>query len=122
MLEKTDAELLLAPAVTDIVGTRVRIRPVCGLPLMHMERPELTGIRRLGKEVFDKVAAGLGVLLLVPVLVGLALAVKATSRGPVLYRQERVGRDGRTFSMLTFRSMVVGADRASDRHPRAPAT
>ena len=113
-LEKTDAELLLAPAVTEIVGTRVRIRPVSGLPLMHMERPELTGIRRLGKDVFDKVAAGLGVLFLVPVLVGLAVAVKATSRGPVLYRQERVGRDGRTFSMLKFRSMVVGADRMVD--------
>ena len=113
-LEKTDAELLLAPAVTEIVGTRVRIRPVCGLPLMHMERPELTGIRRLAKDLFDKVAAGLGVLFLVPVLLGLALAVKATSRGPVLYRQERVGRDGQTFSMLKFRSMVTGADRMVD--------
>nr|WP_091768488.1 sugar transferase [Blastococcus aurantiacus] len=113
-LEKTDAELLLAPAVTEIVGTRVRIRPVCGLPLMHMERPELAGIRRLGKSLFDKVAAGIGVLVLIPVLVGLAVAVKATSRGPVLYRQERVGRDGQTFSMLKFRSMVVGADRMVD--------
>jgi exopolysaccharide biosynthesis polyprenyl glycosylphosphotransferase len=109
-LEKTRAELLLAPAVTEIVGTRVRIRPVCGLPLMHMERPELTGIRRLGKDVFDKVSAGAGVLFLLPVLLGIALAVKVTSHGPVFFRQQRVGRDGRTFSMLKFRSMVTGAD------------
>ena len=110
-LEKTAAELLLAPAVTEIVGTRVQIRPVSGLPLLHMERPELTGIRRLTKELFDRTAAAFGVLFLLPVLLGVALAVRATSRGPVFFRQERVGRDGRTFSMLKFRSMVVGADR-----------
>ena len=113
-LEKTPAELLLAPAVTEIVGTRVRIRPVCGLPLMHMERPELTGIRRVAKELFDRSAALLGVVLLAPVLLGIALAVKATSRGPVLFRQERVGREGQTFLMLKFRSMVTGAHRMID--------
>jgi exopolysaccharide biosynthesis polyprenyl glycosylphosphotransferase len=110
-LEKTPAELLLAPAVTEIVGTRVQIRPVSGLPLLHMERPELTGLRRLTKEYFDRTAAAFGVLLLLPILLGAALAVRTTSRGPVFYRQERVGRDGRTFSMLKFRSMVAGADR-----------
>jgi exopolysaccharide biosynthesis polyprenyl glycosylphosphotransferase len=109
-LEKTRAELLLAPAVTEIVGTRVRIRPVCGLPLMHMERPELTGIRRLTKELFDRSAALFGILFLAPALLGLALAVKVTSRGPVFFRQQRVGRDGELFSMLKFRSMVAGAD------------
>jgi exopolysaccharide biosynthesis polyprenyl glycosylphosphotransferase len=113
-LEKTRAELLLAPAVTEIVGTRVRIRPVCGLPLMHMERPELTGVRRLTKELFDRTAAAFGVLFLVPALLGVALAVKVTSRGPVFFRQERVGRDGQTFSMLKFRSMVTGADRMAE--------
>ena len=113
-LEKTRAELLLAPAITEIVGTRVRIRPVCGLPLMHMERPELTGIRRLGKSLFDKVFASLGVLFLLPVLVGIALAVKLTSRGPVFFRQERVGRDGRLFPMQKFRSMVTGAHQMVD--------
>jgi exopolysaccharide biosynthesis polyprenyl glycosylphosphotransferase len=110
-LEKTQAELLLAPAVTEIVGPRVRIRPVCGLPLLHMERPELRGVRRLTKSVFDRTAASLGLVFLSPLLLGIALAVKVTSRGPVFFRQERVGRDGQTFPMLKFRSMVVGADR-----------
>ncbi len=113
-LEDTDAELLLAPAVTEVAGPRVRIRPVAGLPLLHMERPELTGVRRLTKEAFDRASAALGILFLAPVLLGLALAVKVTSHGPVLFRQERIGRDGRTFSMLKFRSMVVGADRMVD--------
>ncbi|WP_448621570.1 sugar transferase [Geodermatophilus sp. URMC 65] len=113
-LEDTRAELLLAPAVTEVAGPRVRIRPVAGLPLLHMERPELTGVRRLTKEAFDRTSAALGILFLAPVLLGLALAVKVTSHGPVFFQQERIGRDGRTFSMLKFRSMVVGADRMVD--------
>src|SRR4051794_20691310 len=63
-LERTQAELLLAPAVTEVVGTRVQIRPVSGLPLLHMERPELTGVRRLTKSLFDKTAAAFGLFFL----------------------------------------------------------
>jgi exopolysaccharide biosynthesis polyprenyl glycosylphosphotransferase len=110
-LEKTRAELLLAPAVTEIAGPRVRIRPVCGLPLLHMERPELRGVRRLTKGTFDRTMAVVGLFLLLPLLCAIALAVGLTSRGGVFYRQERVGRDGQTFGMLKFRSMVAGADR-----------
>jgi len=110
-LEKTQAELLLAPAVTELVGTRVQIRPVSGLPLLHMERPELTGVRRLTKHLFDRSAAALGLIFLLPALLTVTLAIKVTSPGPVFFTQQRVGRDGRTFSMLKFRSMVPGADR-----------
>ena len=109
-LEKTRADLLLAPAVTEIAGPRVRIRPVCGLSLLQMERPELRGVRRLVKTAFDRTCAALGILLLVPVLLGVAMAVKATSRGPVFFRQERVGRDGRIFPMIKFRSMEADAE------------
>ncbi|WP_233517598.1 sugar transferase [Geodermatophilus marinus] len=110
-LEDTRAELLLAPAITEVAGPRVRIRPVAGLPLLHVERPELTGVRRLTKATFDRSSAILGILAIAPVLIALALAVKVTSSGPVFFRQERVGKDGRTFGMLKFRSMVAGADR-----------
>jgi exopolysaccharide biosynthesis polyprenyl glycosylphosphotransferase len=110
-LEDTDAELLLAPAVTDVVGPRVHIRPVAGLPLLHMERPELTGVRRFTKEFVDRSAAVVGLLLLAPVLLAIAAAVRLDSRGSVLFRQERVGRCGETFTMLKFRSMVQDAPR-----------
>ncbi|WNV76012.1 sugar transferase [Geodermatophilus sp. DSM 44513] len=113
-LEGTEAELLLAPAVTEVVGPRVSIRPVSGLPLLHVERPELTGSRRLAKHAFDLTGALSGLLVLAPALVGIAILIKVTSRGPVFFRQERIGRDGRTFRMLKFRSMVVGADRLVD--------
>ncbi len=108
-LEDTDAELLLAPAVTDVAGPRVHIRPVAGLPLLHVERPELTGIRRFAKEVVDRTAATVGLLLLAPVLLATAVAVRVTSAGPVLFRQERVGKCGELFTMLKFRSMVPNA-------------
>ncbi|MGY1609588.1 MULTISPECIES: sugar transferase [unclassified Geodermatophilus] len=113
-LEDTPSELLLAPAVTELVGSRVRIRPVSGLPLLHMERPELKGVRRLAKEAFDRTSAALGLLLLLPLLVGVAVTITTTSRGPVFFRQERVGRDGKPFRMFKFRSMVVDADRMVD--------
>jgi exopolysaccharide biosynthesis polyprenyl glycosylphosphotransferase len=108
-LEDTSAELLVAPAITDVVGPRIHIRPVAGLPLLHMDRPELTGVRRLTKGVFDRGAALLALLVLSPFLLCIAVAVKATSPGPVLFRQERIGLCGETFTMLKFRSMVQHA-------------
>lgn len=65
----------------------------------------------LSKRVMDVTCSGLGMLLLSPPLLAIALAVWLGDRGPVLYRQERVGRGGRPFTMLKFRSMVAGADR-----------
>ncbi|WP_245961914.1 sugar transferase [Quadrisphaera granulorum] len=109
-LEESHTQLYVAPAVTEVVGPRVAIRPVCGLPLLHLERPELTGFRRLLKGTVDRTAAAAGILVLAPVLIGIAVAVKLDSRGPVFFRQERVGLEGRTFSMLKFRSMVVDAE------------
>ncbi len=110
-LEGSDAELLVAPAITDVVGPRIHIRPVAGLPLLHMERPELTGVRRITKELFDRAASGFALLCLAPALLAIALAVRTTSRGPVLFRQERIGQCGEAFTMLKFRSMVQDADR-----------
>src|ERR1700737_1850013 len=66
--------------------------------------------RRYGKRLLDLSCAAAGLILLAPLLVGIALAVKCSSRGPVLFRQERVGRGGETFKIWKFRSMVAGAD------------
>jgi exopolysaccharide biosynthesis polyprenyl glycosylphosphotransferase len=109
-LETSKAELLLAPSLTEVVGTRVGIRPICGLPLLHMESPEFTGVRRLTKALFDRTFAALGLVLLAPLLIGLAVAIRVTSPGPVFFRQERIGQGGRPFRLLKFRSMVDHAD------------
>ncbi|WP_116449773.1 sugar transferase [Blastococcus litoris] len=109
-LEGTGIELLVAPGLIEVAGPRLHIRPFEGLPLLSVEQPCLEGWRRVVKGGVDRCAAALAVLVLAPVLVVLALAVRFTSTGPVLYRQERVGLGGRTFTMLKFRSMVADAD------------
>jgi lipopolysaccharide/colanic/teichoic acid biosynthesis glycosyltransferase len=75
--------------------------------------------RMPGKRLFDILASGAMLLLLLPVLVVVAIAVKLSDRGPAFYAQERVGRDGRLFKMWKFRSMVVGADQMVDEHREA---
>lgn len=109
-LEGTGIDLVVAPGIMDVAGPRVLTRPVDGLPLLHVEAPRFDGPRRILKSVMDRVGALLGLVLFLPVMVGVALAVKLDDGGPVLFRQERVGRDGATFRMLKFRTMVPDAE------------
>nr|WP_062338899.1 sugar transferase [Herbidospora sakaeratensis] len=119
-LEKSRTDLVVAPALMEVAGPRTTIRPVAGMPLLHVEHPELAGGRRLVKNVFDRVVAGLGLLLVSPLFLLIAVAVRATSPGPAFFRQTRVGKDGRTFTIVKFRTMGVDAENrkvelASDR-------
>ncbi|MFG1700925.1 sugar transferase [Nonomuraea sp. NPDC049309] len=109
-LERTLTELVVAPALMDVAGPRTMIRPVAGMPLLHVEHPELAGARQLVKNVFDRVVAAALLVLLAPLMIGLAVAVRATSPGPALFRQTRVGRDGRLFTILKFRTMRRGSE------------
>ncbi|MGY1630915.1 sugar transferase [Geodermatophilus sp. SYSU D01186] len=110
-LEGTGIELLVAPGLIEVAGPRLHIRPLEGLPLLTVEQPRFEGWRRVVKGGLDRAAAGFAVVLMAPVLLTIAAAIKLTSPGPVLYRQERVGVNGQAFTMLKFRSMVVDADR-----------
>nr|WP_245627803.1 sugar transferase [Actinomadura oligospora] len=109
-IERDDVELAVAPALMDVAGPRISIRPVSGLPLLHVEHPELDGVRKALKTLLDRVGAGLALLVLSPLMLTIAVAVRATDRGPVLFRQVRVGRGGREFTVLKFRTMVVDAE------------
>ncbi|WP_103960489.1 sugar transferase [Nonomuraea solani] len=109
-LERTHTELVVAPALMDVAGPRTTIRPAAGLPLLHVEHPELAGARQLVKNVFDRLVAATLLVLLAPALAGLAMAVRATSPGTALFRQTRVGRDGRLFTMVKFRTMRRGSE------------
>ena len=113
-LEGTGIELLVAPGLIEVAGPRLHIRPFEGLPLLAVEQPRFEGWRRVVKGGVDRSMAAVALLVLAPVLLVIAAAVRFTSPGPVLYRQERVGLNGRTFTMLKFRSMVVDADRQLD--------
>jgi exopolysaccharide biosynthesis polyprenyl glycosylphosphotransferase len=105
-----DVDLVVAPGVVDVAGPRLRIRPVAGLPLLHVEEPQYEGAGRLAKLTFDAVVAALALVVASPVLLAAAVAIKLTSPGPLLYRAERVGLWGGTFSMLKLRTMEDGAD------------
>ncbi|MGW6132157.1 sugar transferase [Cellulomonas sp. NPDC055163] len=108
-LEGKGIDLALTVSLTDVAGPRVIMQPVSGLPLMYVDEPRFTGPRYAVKTAFDWLGAlGLTVLLS-PLLVVLAVLVRTTSEGPVFFTQERVGRDGRTFRMIKFRSMEMGA-------------
>jgi exopolysaccharide biosynthesis polyprenyl glycosylphosphotransferase len=109
-LEGTGLELLVAPGLMEVAGPRLHIRPFEGLPLLSVEEPQFEGWRRVVKGAVDRAAALAGLLLLLPVLLLIALAVKVSSPGPVFYRQERIGRGGQRFTMIKFRSMVVDAE------------
>ncbi|MBT2533312.1 sugar transferase [Arthrobacter sp. ISL-48] len=109
-LAARDIGMILAPALTDVAGPRIHTQPVAGLPLIHVSTPKLTGGKKIAKRTFDIAVAGLLVAFLAPVFLVLALLVRVTDRGPVFYRQERIGLRGTTFSMLKFRSMKVNAD------------
>jgi exopolysaccharide biosynthesis polyprenyl glycosylphosphotransferase len=109
-LEKTGTELCVAPALLDVAGPRTTIRPVAGLPLLHMDHPEFTGGRRIIKEAFDKLAALAALVLAAPLLALLALIIRLDDGGPALFRQTRVGKDGCPFSVYKFRTMVRDAE------------
>ena len=109
-LEQRGVELVVSPGIVEVAGPRISVRPVAGLSLLHLERPSASGGPHLFKSVFDRVVALMLVLMALPLLMAIAVAVKVTSRGPVLFKQTRVGRGGAEFKMLKFRSMVVDAE------------
>ena len=109
-LEGTGIEVLLAPGLVEVAVDRLEVRPTISFPVVQIMEPSYRGLRRLAKTVLDRAAAAAGLLVLSPVLLALAVLVRREDGGPVLYRQTRVGRYGRTFDVLKFRSMSVGAE------------
>ncbi len=116
-LEGSSIDLVVVPSLTDVAGPRIHMRPVAGLPLLHLEQPQAGEAGGLAKRIFDLLFAALALLVLSPVLLVVAVLVKAQDGGPVLFRQPRIGRGGKPFGMIKFRSMVVDAEqRLGDLH------
>jgi exopolysaccharide biosynthesis polyprenyl glycosylphosphotransferase len=113
-LEGLCVDLVVAPALTEVAGPRINIRPVAGLPLLHVEEPELGGIRQLLKSAIDRCTALVLALLLLPLMGALMIAIRIDSRGPALFRQTRVGKHGRRFTVVKLRSMYLDAESQLD--------
>ncbi|KUL55419.1 exopolysaccharide biosynthesis polyprenyl glycosylphosphotransferase [Streptomyces sp. NRRL F-4489] len=113
-LEGSDAEMVVAPVLMEVAGPRLHVDAVLGIPLLRVSMPAFTGGRRAVKGVVDRLGAAVLLVLLAPLMVGVALLVLLDGPGGAFYRQRRVGKDGREFTILKFRTMVAGADRARD--------
>jgi len=109
-LEKTGTDLCVSPALLDVAGPRTTIRPTAGLTLLHVDHPQLSGLRLVVKDLFDRCVAAVALLLLFPLLTLLGLTIWLSDRGPALFTQVRVGKDGRAFRIYKFRTMVVDAE------------
>ena len=104
-------QLVVAPQIVGVAGSRIHTRPVAGLPLIHVETPSYDGAKRFAKRALDLAGSTMLIVALLPLFLATAIAIRVTSPGPVVYRQERIGLSGRPFTIFKFRSMVVDADR-----------
>ena len=110
-LEKTGTDLCVSPALLDVAGPRTTIRPTAGLTLLHVDHPQLSGFRVVIKDLFDRCVAAAALILLFPLMVLLAATIWLHDRGPALFTQTRVGKEGRVFRIYKFRTMVVDAEK-----------
>ncbi|MCX2711129.1 sugar transferase [Mycolicibacterium sp. J2] len=110
-LDRLGVDLVVSPGMVDVAGPRLTMRPVAGLPLIHVEKPQYSGTKKLQKRAFDVCVAVTVLLMAFPLLLVSALAIKLTSRGPVFYLSERIGLDGKPFRMIKLRTMVADADK-----------
>ncbi|MFF3450222.1 sugar transferase [Streptomyces sp. NPDC002667] len=111
-LEGSDAEMVVAPVLMEVAGPRLHVDAVLGIPLLRVSMPAFTGGRRAVKVVVDRLGAAVLLLLFAPLMVLVGLLVMLDSRGGAFYRQRRVGKNGREFTILKFRTMVSGAHKA----------
>jgi exopolysaccharide biosynthesis polyprenyl glycosylphosphotransferase len=109
-LHRVGVEVALAPILTDVVAGRLALATAGGLPLLHLRAPVLRGPARRLTDLCQRAVAVLVLLLISPLMLTLAVLVRATSRGPALFRQVRIGLDGAEFTCLKFRTMVVDAE------------
>jgi exopolysaccharide biosynthesis polyprenyl glycosylphosphotransferase len=113
-LKAVGVRVSVLPRLLEVVGSSVEFDDLHGVTVMGVRRFDLTRSSAAFKRAFDLFGASLGLLAVSPFLIGIAIAIKLDSRGPVFFRQLRVGRHGQRFYMLKFRTMVPGAEDMKD--------
>jgi exopolysaccharide biosynthesis polyprenyl glycosylphosphotransferase len=109
-LDSLGVDMIVIPGMTDVAGPRLKLRPIDNLPLFHVARPRHDGPPKYGKRLFDLVFGTLALAAAWPVLLAVAVAIKLDDGGPVFFRQDRVGYQGRLFRIIKFRTMTVDAE------------
>jgi Undecaprenyl-phosphate glucose phosphotransferase len=110
---RTIADVRVVPDLLQYITFRAGVEDMDGLPVVHLTQVPLTGWMSLVKRTLDLAISGTALVLLSPVCAAIALAIRLSDGGPVLYRQRRMGLDGRPFDIVKFRSMIVDAEESS---------
>jgi len=113
-LENSPVEMILLPRLADVAGPRLQVSDVEGLALVHVDLPQFSGRKLWWKRGFDLIFSALALILLLPVFLLVALLIKLDDGGPVIFRQERIGRNGKPFVIHKFRTMCVDAEAQID--------
>src|ERR1700761_5367501 len=115
LAKSAGVQVSLLPRMLEVVGSAVEFEDIDGMMMLGVRPFGLSRSSRLLKRVFDLVATSIGLVIAGPVLAVVAAAVRLDSRGPIFFRQIRVGRDGQTFRIFKFRSMVVDAEEQKEQ-------
>jgi exopolysaccharide biosynthesis polyprenyl glycosylphosphotransferase len=107
----TGLHVEMTSGLRDVAPERVTVRPLGRHPVVYLEPPRRHGWRGVAKQLFDVVAAGMILLISLPVVAVCAVIVKLTSKGPAFFAQERVGRDAKSFNVYKLRTMVADAEK-----------
>lgn len=113
-LHDLPVQVRVVPDYFSLALYRASVEDFGGLPMINLRDPALNDVQRLVKRMFDLLLASIMLILVMPLMVAIALMIKLDSRGPIIFRQQRVGENGRLFSMYKFRSMIVGAEKMQD--------
>jgi len=108
-------EFMMVPDMVEVMTGGMKVKEIEGIPFIKLKHLPITTWGRIVKRLFDILISGLLLLILSPILLIIALIIKLSSKGPILFRQARVGLNGDRFEMLKFRSMVTGADKHDEQ-------
>jgi exopolysaccharide biosynthesis polyprenyl glycosylphosphotransferase len=108
--EGLSIEFMMVPDLLELLTSRLEVKELEGIPFLRLKGIPLTFWGRVTKRAFDLAITIPLALALSPLMLGVAIAVRLGSPGPVLFRQKRIGLDGKTFTMYKFRSMIAGAE------------
>jgi exopolysaccharide biosynthesis polyprenyl glycosylphosphotransferase len=108
--EGKNIELFFIPNILNIITSHTSSFEIAGTPVIRLKSVAFSGWQGFIKRSFDLVLSFMGLILLSPLLFTIAFLIKISSKGPVYYRQKRVGMDGNEFTMLKFRSMILDAE------------
>lgn len=110
-MQAINTGLIVVPGLTEVATHRLQLRPLENLPLFVIEAPTHDRVSMITKRILDLVLGTIGTIVALPVIALAALAIKLDDRGPVFYRQQRVGMDGEPFKIIKLRSMYVDTDK-----------